>query len=49
MVSGTPNSDVAKQSLAAGAFDYVVKPIDLGYLTQSVETALAITPTGADT
>jgi len=46
MVSGTPNADVAKKSLAAGAFDYVVKPIDLGYLTQSVETALSMKKSG---
>ena len=46
MVSGSPNSDVAKQSLAAGAFDYVMKPIDLEYLTQTVETALATTRAG---
>jgi len=46
MVSGTPNADVAKQSLAAGAFDYVVKPIDLGYLTQSLETALSMKQAG---
>lgn len=46
MVSGTPNADIAKRSLAAGAFDYVVKPIDLGYLTQSVETALSMKQAG---
>lgn len=46
MVSGSPSSEVARQSLAAGAFDYVVKPIDLQYLTQSVEAALATTPAG---
>ncbi len=46
MVSGTPNSDLARRSLTAGAFDYVVKPIDLGYLAQSVETALSMKQAG---
>jgi DNA-binding NtrC family response regulator len=46
MVSGTPSADIAQRSLTAGAFDYVVKPIDLGYLTQSVETALSMKQAG---
>ena len=50
MVSGTADDAVAKRALALGAFDYVVKPIDLNYLTQSLETALAmkaLQPNGA--
>lgn len=46
MVSGTPNTDIAKRSLTAGAFDYVVKPIDLEYLARSVDTALSMRRAG---
>jgi CheY-like chemotaxis protein len=38
MVSGTRDEDVAKSALAHGAFDYVMKPVDFNYLTQSLET-----------
>ncbi|MBI4560437.1 MAG: response regulator [Candidatus Rokubacteria bacterium] len=41
MVSGHAALEVAKRALAYGAFDYVTKPIDLGYLSLSVEAALA--------
>jgi len=40
MVSGTTDTDLSKRALAAGAFDYVTKPIDFAYLTQSLETAV---------
>jgi CheY-like chemotaxis protein len=42
MVSGTADTDLSKRALAAGAFDYVTKPIDFAYLTQSLETAVMI-------
>lgn len=42
MVSGTTDLNLAKRALAYGAFDYVVKPIDFTYLTQSLESALAM-------
>jgi DNA-binding NtrC family response regulator len=42
MVSGTADEAVAKRTLAYGAFDYLVKPIDFDYLAQSIETALAM-------
>ena len=42
MVSGTTDEEVAKRSLADGAFDYVVKPVDMAYLIQSIDTALAV-------
>lgn len=42
MVSGTADADLAKRTLAHGAFDYVIKPVDLNYLTQSIETALTM-------
>jgi len=40
MVSGTTDTDLSKRALAAGAFDYVTKPINFAYLTQSLETAV---------
>lgn len=40
MVSGQADLEVAKRSLAYGAFDYVAKPLDLAYLNSSVEAAL---------
>jgi len=42
MVSGTASVEVAKRALALGAFDYVVKPVDFAYLTQSLQTALTM-------
>lgn len=41
MVSGISDVAEAKLTLAYGAFDYVAKPIDFQYLSQSLETALA--------
>ncbi len=46
MVSGVPNAEVGRRALAIGAFDYVAKPIDLSYLTHSVETALSMKQAG---
>ena len=40
MVSATQDAATAKRALAYGAFDYVVKPIDLQYLSRSIETAV---------
>lgn len=40
MVSGRATLEEAKQTLVSGAFDYIVKPIDMTYLGRSVETAL---------
>ena len=42
MVSGTDDEAVAKRTLAFGAFDSLVKPLDLDYLAQSLESALAM-------
>lgn len=41
MVSGQENLDVAKRTLAYGAFDYITKPVDPTYLTVSLQAALA--------
>jgi DNA-binding response OmpR family regulator len=46
MVSGTANVETSKRSLAQGAFDYIVKPIDLAKLAQSVKTAVAMKRAG---
>jgi DNA-binding NtrC family response regulator len=42
MVSGTVNVELARRALAAGAFDYVMKPVDLPRLLESIETAFAM-------
>ena len=42
IVSGITNVEVAREALAHGAFDYVTKPVDVAYLTQSIETALTM-------
>lgn len=42
MVSGTMNEQTAKRALAAGAFDYVTKPVNLVHLIDTIETALAM-------
>lgn len=42
MVSGTTSEQTAKRSLAAGAFDYVTKPVNLVHLIDTIETALAM-------
>jgi DNA-binding response OmpR family regulator len=40
MISGTDSLEVSKRSLAYGAFDYIAKPVDFGYLGRSLETAM---------
>ena len=40
MVSGTSDAALAQRTLACEAFDYVIKPVDLEHLAQSVETAV---------
>jgi DNA-binding NtrC family response regulator len=42
MVSGTGDVEIAKRALAFGAFDYVTKPVDFGYLLQSLDNALTL-------
>jgi len=46
MVSGVLDEEVAKQTLARGAFDYITKPIDLAYLERTVETIRTMTTQG---
>ena len=42
MVSATADEDVARRTLAQGAFDYIVKPVDLSYLERSLDTAVTM-------
>ena len=42
VVSGTLDTRLTQQTLARGAFDYVVKPVDMGYLAHSVQTAVTM-------
>jgi CheY-like chemotaxis protein len=42
MVTATTEIQASRRALAYGAFDYVVKPVDMAYLERSVATALAM-------
>jgi CheY-like chemotaxis protein len=42
MVSGSTNVEVSKRALAYGAFDYVTKPVDVGYLARAIDTAVTM-------
>jgi CheY-like chemotaxis protein len=46
MVSGIHDEAIAKQTLARGAFDYMVKPLDLTYLGRTLDTIRAMTAEG---
>ena len=46
MVSGIHDEAVAKQTLARGAFDYMVKPLDLMYLGRTLDTIKGMTAQG---
>lgn len=46
MVSGVLDEQLAKQTLARGAFDYIAKPIDLAYLERTIETIRTMTVQG---
>jgi len=37
MISGNDDLLLAKEAIALGAFDYILKPIDFGYLTRALE------------
>ena len=41
MVSGQDDEEVAKETLKAGAFDYVVKPLNFDYLERTIYLKLA--------
>ncbi len=42
MVGVITDLEIARRGLARGAFDFVVKPLDLNYLTDSIEAALTL-------
>lgn len=41
MLSANDDIDLAKQTIAMGAFDYTVKPVDFAYLSRAVENMMA--------
>ncbi len=43
MMTGVADREVAKQALHAGAFDYVLKPFDLGSIESSITACLSYT------
>ena len=44
MVTGNRDEDEAPRVLAAGAWDYVSKPVDSAYLERAIAAALATSP-----
>ncbi len=44
MITGFPEQGIAKQAMAEGAYDYIIKPFDLAYLELSVLTKIATLP-----
>ena len=44
MVTGNRDEDEAKRILAAGAWDYVSKPVDSAYLEHAIAAAAAASP-----
>src|SRR2546425_212025 len=44
IVSGNHQEDEARQLLQRGAFDYVTKPVDFGYLKQAIAAAAGVAP-----
>jgi DNA-binding response OmpR family regulator len=41
MISANDDIDLAKQTIAMGAFDYTLKPVDFAYLSRAVDTMMA--------
>ena len=48
MVTGNRDEDEAKRVLAAGAWDYVSKPVDSAYLERAIAAAAATSPEPGD-
>ncbi len=44
IVSGNHEEDEARELLQRGAFDYVTKPVDFGYLKQAITAAAGVAP-----
>jgi len=47
MISANDDVDLAKQTIAMGAFDYTLKPVDFAYLSRAVDTMMARSPAQA--
>jgi DNA-binding response OmpR family regulator len=45
MISANDDVELAKQTIAMGAFDYTLKPVDFAYLSRAVDTMMARSPT----
>ncbi len=41
MISGNDDVELAKETIALGAFDYVLKPVDFPYLMRAIDKMLA--------
>jgi len=44
IVSGNHQEDEARELLQRGALDYVMKPVDVGYLKQAIAAAAGVAP-----
>ncbi len=44
MISANDDVELAKQTIAMGAFDYTLKPVDFAYLSRAVDTMMARSP-----
>ena len=42
MITGLKDEETARKAMAAGAYDYIVKPFDLNYLEMALLTKLAL-------
>lgn len=47
MISGHADIDLAKQTIELGAFDYILKPVDLAFLSRAVDKMMAQASTSA--
>lgn len=47
MISANDDVELAKQTIAMGAFDYTLKPVDFAYLSRAVDTMMARSPAQA--
>jgi DNA-binding response OmpR family regulator len=49
MVSGNDDVELAKETVALGAFDYILKPVDFPYLLRAIDKMLAASVAAAGT